>query len=147
MTRRFVLLALLAAFLAAPPAGAAVEPSMEGPVVFTGATAGAAFAVWVNSAVRADAVLVMYDGDFEPVAQYHLQGAWPAKVELGSLNATGTDVSIESIEISHEGVRLDIVTDNKDPDGAFRSSAITGTVSFAGCRTHGVLYLLHLPPP
>jgi hypothetical protein len=142
MARRFILLSLLAAVLAVPHPAAAAEPSLDSPAVFTRATAGSAFVLWANAAVRTDAVLVMYDGDFKPVAQYYFQNAYPTKVELGSLNATGNDVSIESIEISHEGIRLDIGTGGVD-----RSNGITGTVSFAGRRTHGVLYLLHLPPP
>jgi hypothetical protein len=33
--------------------------------------------------------------------------AWIAKIEFGDLNAEGTDVAIESIELAHEGLELE----------------------------------------
>lgn len=41
------------------------------------------------AAARKSASLVMYDYDGKPVARYHLQNAWPSKVEIGGLTAQG----------------------------------------------------------
>jgi hypothetical protein len=113
MARVFALLSLLAALLVAAQAAAAAEPTSGSPVVFTRATAGLAFVSWAAAGARADAVLVMYDSDNKPVARYYLENAWPSKIDVGSLDASKNEVSIESVEISHEGIRLDVVTDNK----------------------------------
>jgi hypothetical protein len=145
MARLFALLWLLAAVLVAAQAAAAAEPASGSPVVFTRATAGSAFVSWAAAGARTDAVLVMYDSDSKPVARYYLENAWPSKIDVESPDAGKNEVSIESVEISHEGIRLDVVTDNKDPDAGDVMNGITGTVSFAGRRTDGVLY--PLPPP
>ena len=145
MARVFALLSLLAAALVAPQVTAAAELASDSPVVFTGATGGSGFVSWADAGARTDAVLVLYDSDSKPVARYYVENAWPSKINVGSLEADGNEVSIESVEISHDGIRLDVVTDNKDPDEAYRTNAITGTVSFAGRRTRGVLYPLRLP--
>jgi hypothetical protein len=147
MARLFALLSLLAAVVVAAQAAAAAEPTSGSPVVFTRATAGSAFVSWAAAGARADAVLVMYDSDSKPVARYYLENAWPSKMDVGSLDAGKNEVSIESVEISHEGIRLDVGTDDKDPDAADVTNGITGTVSFAGRRTHGVLYPLRPPVP
>ena len=115
--------------------------------VFTGATSGSAFLSWAAAGARTDAVLVMYDSDAKPVARYYVESAWPSKIDVGSLDADGNEVSIESVEISHEGIRLDVITDNKDPDTAYLTNEISGTVSYAGRRTRGVLYPLRPPLP
>lgn len=125
----------------------AAEAASGAPVVFTRATAASAFVSWAAAGARTDAVLVMYDTDGKPVARYYLESAWPSKIDVESLDAGENEVSIESVEISHEGVRLDVVTDNRDPDGEYVANGITGTVSFAGRRTRGVLYPLHWPLP
>jgi hypothetical protein len=54
------------------------------------------------------------------------------------LDAAKNEVSIESLEIWSEG----IVTDNKDPDGAYVTNGITGAVSFAGRQARGALFPL-----
>jgi hypothetical protein len=146
MARLCALLSLLAAVLVMAQVAAAADPASSSPVVFTGATAGPAFVSWAAAGARTDAVLVMYDSDSKPVARYYLENAWPAKIDVGSLDAAKNEVSLETVEIAHEGVRLDVVTDNQDPDAADLANGITGTVSFAGGRTHGVLYPLRPPP-
>ena len=49
------------------------------------------------SAAR-DAVIVAYGADGQPVARYHLENAWPTKVELG-LKSGGSEVSYESVTL------------------------------------------------
>jgi T4-like virus tail tube protein gp19 len=147
MARLLALISLLALVLVATQAAPAAEPASGMPVMFTSATAGSAFVSWAAAGARTDSVLVMYDSDSKPVARYYLENAWPSKIDVGSLDAGENEVSIESVEISHEGIRLDIGTDDKDPDEAYVTNGITGTVSFAGRRTQGVLYPLRPPLP
>jgi sugar lactone lactonase YvrE len=147
MARFFAFLSLLTAVLVAAQAAAAAEPASGSPIVFTRATAGSLFLSWAAAGARTDAVLVMYDTDGQPVATYHVENAWPSKISAGSLDAAGNEISIESIEISHDGIRLDVLTDSTDPDAAYLTNGITGTVSFADRRTRGVLYPLRLPLP
>ncbi len=48
--------------------------------------------------------LVMYDASGTPVARYHLENAWPAKLEISSLKAGGTDVLVEQLVLVYESV-------------------------------------------
>jgi hypothetical protein len=138
MARLFVFLSLVVGLLGAAHGVAAAEPARGTTVLFTQAAAGSEFLSRATTAVRTNALLVLYDGNGAPVARYYLENAWPSKVELGSLDAAKNEVSIESLEISSEG----IVTDIKDPDGAYVTNGITGTVSFAGRQSRGALFPL-----
>jgi T4-like virus tail tube protein gp19 len=80
-------------------------------------------------------VLVMYDSNSKPVARYHLENAWPSKIDVGSLDASKTEISIETLEISHEGLRLDTGAN------AAGSDEIAGTVSFGGRQMRAALFL------
>lgn len=72
------------------------------------------------AAARKSASLVMYDYDGKPVARYHLESAWPSKVEIGGLAAQsnvsdleflkarasrGGEVAIKSITIVSERIQ------------------------------------------
>jgi hypothetical protein len=46
-----------------------------------------------------DATLVMYNVDGTPVARYHLEQAWPSKLEVGALAAGTSDVAIDSVTL------------------------------------------------
>jgi phage tail-like protein len=50
-------------------------------------------------AARKSCSLVMYDAANEPVARYHLENAWPSKIELGALRAGSGDVLSETVTI------------------------------------------------
>jgi phage tail-like protein len=43
----------------------------------------------------------------EPVMVWKVLQAWPVKVEGPSLKATGNEVAVESIELAHEGLRIE----------------------------------------
>ena len=45
-----------------------------------------------DGAARKSCSLVMYDDDGKPVARYHLENAWPSKIELGALRAGRREV-------------------------------------------------------
>ncbi len=50
-------------------------------------------------AARKSCSLVMYDASGKPVARYHLENAWPSKIELGALRAGSAEVLTETITI------------------------------------------------
>jgi phage tail-like protein len=54
---------------------------------------------------RKDADLVMYATDGKPVARYHLENAWPSKVEIGGLKADSTEVLMETVTIVCEHIQ------------------------------------------
>jgi len=61
---------------------------------------------WHESAVdgrtgesRKSAELVMYASDGKPVARYHLENAWPSKVEITSLKAGSSEVLMETVTL------------------------------------------------
>jgi phage tail-like protein len=57
-----------------------------------------------GNVVRRNVVIVLLDDDHKEVLHWILHQAWIAKIEVGDLNAKGTDVAIESIELAHEGL-------------------------------------------
>jgi phage tail-like protein len=54
---------------------------------------------------RKDAVLTLYDSAHQPVARYHLENAWPSKVELGELESGTTQVVMETVTIVCERIQ------------------------------------------
>ena len=57
-------------------------------------------------AAAKDAVVVMYDTAGKPVARYHLENAWPSKLEIGGLKSGSNEVAIEGITLCHEGFEI-----------------------------------------
>jgi hypothetical protein len=57
-------------------------------------------------AARKSASVVMYDTDGTAVARYHLENAWPSKLEIGGLKSGSNEVAIESITLCHEGFEI-----------------------------------------
>jgi phage tail-like protein len=45
--------------------------------------------------------------EHEPVMVWKVKEAWPCKVEGPSLNSTGNEVAIETIELCHEGLAIE----------------------------------------
>jgi phage tail-like protein len=63
-------------------------------------------AVWVGDpAARRSCSLVMYNTKGEPVARYHLEQAWPAKIEIGTVTSGANDVLMETVTIVCEHVQ------------------------------------------
>jgi phage tail-like protein len=54
---------------------------------------------------RKSCSLVMYNVEGKPVARYHLENAWPAKIEIGSLKAGASEVLMESVTIVCEHIQ------------------------------------------
>ncbi len=65
---------------------------------------------WHNQAVqgnvqRKTGSIVLYDlANASEVARWNFVNAWPTKWEGPSLNATGSEVAIETLTLAHEGV-------------------------------------------
>ena len=57
---------------------------------------------------RKSAALVMYAANGTAVARYHLESAWPAKIEIGGLRAGASEVLIETVTVASDDIqRLD----------------------------------------
>lgn len=58
---------------------------------------------------RRDLVITLLNDEGQPVFVWAITQAWPIKSEGPGLKATGNDISIESIELAHEGITLKAV--------------------------------------
>ena len=54
---------------------------------------------------RKSASLVMYNVDGKPVARYHLEHAWPSKIEIGALKAGASEVLMETVTMVCEHIQ------------------------------------------
>ena len=52
------------------------------------------------SDARKSASLVMFDATGKPVARYHLENAWPAKIEITTIAAGASNVLLETVTLS-----------------------------------------------
>jgi phage tail-like protein len=55
-------------------------------------------------AARKSCSLVMYNTDGKPVARYHLEMAWPAKIEIGALKAGASEVLMETVVLAADQI-------------------------------------------
>lgn len=53
---------------------------------------------------RRDITITLLNDEGEPVMVWTVTQAWPVKVEGPGLKATGNEIAIESIELTHEGI-------------------------------------------
>lgn len=70
------------------------------------------FFIWwnthqLNKIERRDLTISLLNESHEPVVVWRVRNAWPVKVDGGSLKATGNEVSIETIELAHEGINVE----------------------------------------
>src|SRR5919199_5124895 len=56
-------------------------------------------------AARKSCSLVMYNYDGKPVARYHCENAWPAKIEIGALKAGASEVLMATVTIVCEHIQ------------------------------------------
>jgi phage tail-like protein len=54
---------------------------------------------------RKSAALVIYNVEGQPVARYHLENAWPSKVEIGGLTAGAGQVLMETVTLVAENIQ------------------------------------------
>jgi phage tail-like protein len=57
------------------------------------------------AAARKSCSLVMYNVDGKPVARYHLEQAWPSKIEIGALKAGASEVLMETVTMVCEHIQ------------------------------------------
>lgn len=55
---------------------------------------------------RKNGSVVLLDESRQEVARWNFHDAWPCKWEGSSLNATSSEVAIETLELAHEGFEL-----------------------------------------
>ena len=56
---------------------------------------------------RRNVTITLLDEQRQPVLRWLLRNAWPVKIEGSSLNATGNEVAIETLELAHEGLEIE----------------------------------------
>jgi phage tail-like protein len=66
---------------------------------------------WVEAALQGEAekrsgVIELSNESGEAVVTWHLQGMWPTKITGPSLNARGSELAIEALELSVEGLSI-----------------------------------------
>lgn len=60
----------------------------------------------LNTVERRDLTISLLDESHSPVVVWKVKNAFPVKVQSTDLKADGNEVSIESIEIAHEGLNI-----------------------------------------
>lgn len=55
---------------------------------------------------RRTVTISLLNEEHKPVMNWEIQRAWPVKVEGPSLNATGNEVAVETLEFAHEGMTV-----------------------------------------
>ena len=55
-------------------------------------------------AARKSSTLVMYNNSGAPVARYHLEHAWPSRLEIGALTSGASAITLETVTIVTEHV-------------------------------------------
>ena len=63
--------------------------------------------VRLNTIERRDIRIQLLDEEHNPSVTWIIKNAWPSKVDGPSLNSTGNEVAIETMEITHEGLRIE----------------------------------------
>lgn len=55
---------------------------------------------------RRTVTISLLNEEHKPVMTWEIQRAWPVKVEGPSLNATGNEIAVETLEFAHEGMQV-----------------------------------------
>ncbi len=63
--------------------------------------------VKLNQIERRDLTISLLNEEHAPVTVWKVKNAWPSKVEGPSLNSTGNEVAVETIELTHEGLTVE----------------------------------------
>src|SRR5262245_17698117 len=57
---------------------------------------------------RRNVTVVLMNEARQPVLRWHAEGAWVRKIEGPSLKASGNEVAMESVELVHEGLTIEM---------------------------------------
>ena len=61
-----------------------------------------------NDIERRDLVISLLDHEHNPVVSWKVEGAWPVRLEGPVLNASESEVAIETLELAHEGLTIEM---------------------------------------
>ena len=61
----------------------------------------------LNTIERRDVTISLLNENHEPVVVWRVRNAFPVKTDGGSFKATGNEVSIETLELAHEGISVE----------------------------------------
>ena len=59
---------------------------------------------------RRNGSIVMYDYALGEKARFNFLNGWPSKVNIGNLQAGGTEIAMEEVTIVHEGLEVRVTT-------------------------------------
>ncbi|MEM0995517.1 MAG: phage tail protein [Bacteroidota bacterium] len=62
--------------------------------------------VKLNTIERRDITVSLLNENHEPVITWKVKNAWPVKIDGPTMNSTGNETSIESMELAHEGLTV-----------------------------------------
>lgn len=65
--------------------------------------------VALNTIERRDITVSLLNDAHEPVVVWKIKNAWPTKVTSTDLNATGNEVAVETLVLTHEGLTMEHV--------------------------------------
>jgi phage tail-like protein len=57
---------------------------------------------------RRDITIVLLNEERQPVLRWHAENAWINKIEAPTLKASGNEVAMESVELVHEGLSIEM---------------------------------------
>jgi phage tail-like protein len=80
-------------------------------VLKNGFTAGSSLMSWrkewlSGSMSRRDGTIIQMDTAMQPKQKWRFVRGWPTKWELGELDASKSELAIETLEITHEGIEV-----------------------------------------
>lgn len=61
-----------------------------------------------NNIERRDLLISLLNENHEPVVSWRIKNAWPVKVQSTDLKADGNEVAIETLELAHEGLEIEM---------------------------------------
>ncbi len=61
----------------------------------------------LNKPERRDITISLLDEESSPVMKWTVINAWPTKLTSPDLKASGNEAAIETIEIAHEGIKIE----------------------------------------
>jgi len=64
--------------------------------------------VKLNTIERRDVIISLLNEEHAPVLTWKIKNAWPVKVQSTDLKADGNEVVIETLELAHEGLKLEM---------------------------------------
>lgn len=78
-----------------------------------GITGDLVFWNWILAGIqgtiqRADGSIIMLDENRAEVMRYNFKNAWPTKYSGPGLNAANNEIAMETLEICHEGLEIDV---------------------------------------